>query len=154
MKVETDLAPRDHAFVLYERLDLLFRTIVVEFCVVRMCADSGVDVFVSSSKLNRTFQGATVRIARADINNCQNPRVMCSLENFFPISVKLRPIQVRVRINKHSVPLSYFKRAPFGTSSVNVAITGRPSSPYDAATTIPCDSNPRSLRGFRFATMT
>ena len=31
----------------------------------------------------------------------------------------------------------YFNRAPFGTSSVNVARTGFPSSPTDAARSIP-----------------
>jgi hypothetical protein len=34
----------------------------------------------------------------------------------------------------------HFNRAPFGTSSANVAITGFPSSPTDAASSIPCDS--------------
>ena len=35
---------------------------------------------------------------------------------------------------------SYFNLAPFGTSSANVAITGFPSSPTEAANNIPCDS--------------
>src|SRR5713101_3921436 len=49
---------------------------------------------------------------------------------------------------------SYFNRAPFGTSSANVAMTGFPSSPTEAANNMPCDSYPRSLRGFSFATTT
>jgi hypothetical protein len=35
---------------------------------------------------------------------------------------------------------------------MNPARIGRPSSPIEAASTIPCDSNPRSLRGARLAT--
>src|ERR1043166_4233381 len=35
---------------------------------------------------------------------------------------------------------SYFNRAPLGTSSVKVAITGLPASPTEAASSIPCDS--------------
>jgi hypothetical protein len=42
---------------------------------------------------------------------------------------------------------AYFSRAPLGTSSRNVASTGFPSSPSEAATTMPFDSTPRSLRG-------
>ena len=48
----------------------------------------------------------------------------------------------------------YFSFAPTGTSSRNPASTGRPSSPNEAATIMPCDSSPRSLRGCRLATMT
>src|SRR5215471_3306500 len=48
----------------------------------------------------------------------------------------------------------YLSFAPMGTSSRNPASTGLPSSPTDAATIIPLDSRPRSLRGWRFATNT
>ena len=37
-------------------------------------------------------------------------------------------------------PIAYFNLAPLGTSSPNVAITGLPSSPTDAANSMPCDS--------------
>ena len=40
----------------------------------------------------------------------------------------------------HALRAAHFSLAPFGTSSVKVAITGRPSGPNEAATTIPCDS--------------
>ncbi len=43
--------------------------------------------------------------------------------------------------------LNYFSLAPFGTSSLNVTSTGFPPSPTDAATIMPLDSMPRSLRG-------
>ncbi len=47
----------------------------------------------------------------------------------------------------------YFRRAPTGTSSRNPASTGLPS-PREAATIMPFDSRPRSLRGCRLATIT
>ena len=47
----------------------------------------------------------------------------------------------------------YFSLAPTGTSSKNPASTGCPPS-SDAATIMPFDSRPRSLRGARFATIT
>jgi len=49
---------------------------------------------------------------------------------------------------------AYFKRAPTSTSSVKAARTGLPSGPTLAATIIPLDSTPRSLRGARFTTTT
>ena len=48
---------------------------------------------------------------------------------------------------------SYFNLAPTGTSSKKLASTGLPPS-SEAATIIPFDSNPRSLRGARLATIT
>ena len=41
----------------------------------------------------------------------------------------------------------YFRRAPTGTSSRKPASTGLPSGPAEAATIMPLDSTPRSLRG-------
>src|SRR5262245_60030677 len=41
MEVETNLAPRDHVFVVDEIFDLFFGSVVVEARVVRMRADSG-----------------------------------------------------------------------------------------------------------------
>src|SRR2546421_11999897 len=48
----------------------------------------------------------------------------------------------------------YFSLAPTGTSSRKLTSTGLPSSPTDAATIMPLDSSPRSLRGWRLATIT
>src|SRR6266478_3399930 len=47
----------------------------------------------------------------------------------------------------------YFSLVPSGTSSRKLASTGLPPS-GDAATIMPLDSRPRSLRGARFATIT
>src|ERR1044072_824588 len=48
----------------------------------------------------------------------------------------------------------YFNRAPFCTSSINVATAGVSPSPRLAAQIIPCDISPRIFRGLRFATTT
>jgi len=47
----------------------------------------------------------------------------------------------------------YLSLAPFSTSSLKVTSTGRPCSPT-AATIMPFDSTPRSLRGWRLVTTT
>ena len=49
---------------------------------------------------------------------------------------------------------NYLSLAPLGTSSLKVTRTGRPSSPTEAATIMPFDSTPRSLRGCRLVTST
>ena len=51
------------------------------------------------------------------------------------------------------MPVSYFSRAPTGTSSRKPASTGFPPS-SDAATIMPFDSRPRIFRGARLATIT
>jgi hypothetical protein len=48
----------------------------------------------------------------------------------------------------------YFSLAPTSTSSAKLASTGRPSGPMLAATIMPFDSTPRSLRGARLTTTT
>src|SRR5450432_807741 len=52
------------------------------------------------------------------------------------------------------VLFAYLSFDPTGTSSRKLASTGLPSSPKDAATIMPLDSSPRSLRGARLATIT
>jgi len=56
--------------------------------------------------------------------------------------------------NEAASPRLYFKRAPFSTLSWNPMSTGLSSGPIEAATIMPLDSNPRSFRGCRLATMT
>src|SRR6185436_19066790 len=48
----------------------------------------------------------------------------------------------------------HFNLAPLGTSSRKLANTGWPSSPTEAASSMPLDSRPRILRGSRLATIT
>ena len=63
------------------------------------------------------------------------------------VGVELLVVEMTVRIGQ-----SHFRRAPTGVFSGNAASTGGPPS-SDAATTMPFDSTPRSLRGSRLATM-
>jgi hypothetical protein len=96
VKVETNLTPRYHAFVLDQRFNLLFRTIIVEACIVRMCADSCVYVGVCSAKLDGAFQRTAVRIARTNVKNKLDTSVLRSPQHLFAIGVKFRPVNVRV----------------------------------------------------------
>src|ERR1041385_1681315 len=114
MKVETDLTPRDHAFILPERLDLLFDAIVVQTRVVRMRADRGVDVFVRTAKLDCTLERAAMRIARAHVEDHGHARGLRSLEHCFANRLKLRPIKMRVRISKHRLFQTRAIRDVFG----------------------------------------
>ncbi len=57
-------------------------------------------------------------------------------------------------LRPYMASLRYFRRAPTSTSSAKPARTGRPSGPTEAATIMPFDSTPRSLRGARFTTTT
>jgi hypothetical protein len=58
------------------------------------------------------------------------------------------------RKKQQAQKVGYLRRAPTSTSSAKPARTGRPSGPTEAATIIPLDSTPRSLRGARFTTTT
>ena len=60
----------------------------------------------------------------------------------------------RDRVLAKKLAVVYFSFAPLGTSSRKLASTGWPSSPTEAASSMPLDSSPRILRGWRFATIT
>src|SRR6185295_17626240 len=83
---------------------------------------------------------------RADDHHALDSRRESAVDCGLPVGIELGIIQVTVTID-------HFRRAPTGTSSRKLARTGLPPS-SDAATIIPCDSRPRSLRGARFATIT
>src|SRR5690349_4304326 len=71
-----------------------------------------------------------------------------AFNRLFAVLVELRIVQVAMRIDQ-----LHFRRAPTGISSWNPASTGLPPS-TDAATIIPLEVSPRSLRGCRLATIT
>ena len=102
MEVETNLAPRDHAYVVDEVFDLLFDFVVVEAGVVRMRADRCVDCAVTLPELDRPLKRITMRIASADIENHGHARGLRALHYLFAIGVKFRTINVRMRVDKHS----------------------------------------------------
>src|SRR5215470_6997616 len=115
-----------------------------------MNADRGIDAIVLPAQVDCPFEDSAVWVACADVEDRCDACGSGALEHRLAIAVKLRSINVCMRVDEHCCcpadpcnpcsSVAYFKRAPLGTSSVNVAITGRPSSPYDAATTMPCDS--------------
>src|SRR5262245_61774171 len=70
-----------------------------------------------------------------------------------------RPGDLPVRVRRHvqvavGVGEDHLTMLPLGTSEGTSSSTGFPSSPTDAARTIPFDSTPMSFAGFRFATTT
>ncbi len=154
MKVQSNLSPRNNLRILANQVAcLLLCEIIIEPGIMRVCANSGVNGWMCFPKLYCAFKGVAVWITGTHIENNFDTSCERAFKNELTIRIKLLTINVRVKVDEHR-PQFYFNLAPFGTSSVKVAITGRPSSPYDAATTIPCDSNPRSLRGFKLATIT
>src|SRR5262245_8459367 len=80
-------------------------------------------------------------IARADSHHPLDTRGARALDHQLPIFVELFAVEVAVRIDQ-----PHFKRAPGGMSSWKPARTGLPSS-TEAATIMPFDSMPFSLRG-------
>ena len=90
-----------------------------------------------------------------------DPGLARTRDHLLAVGIELLAIEMCVRIDEHDLVLvvgqtacrsavaagdAYFSRAPTGTSSKKLASTGLPPS-SDAATIIPLDSSPRSLRG-------
>src|SRR5690242_20351051 len=113
--------------------------------VMRMDADGGIDGLVL---VGQTDAGFKIRrtVACADDQHAFDAGSQGAVDDSFAVGIELRVIQVAVTID-------HFRRAPTGTSSRKLASTGLPPS-SEAATIIPCDSRPRSLRGARLATIT
>src|SRR5690348_462964 len=115
---------------------------------MRMNADGSVDPVVLLSDADGAIECAWSSAA-ADRQNGSHACAASAFEHFRAICVESRTFEMRVRIDQH-----YFSRAPMGTSSRKLARTGWPLSPTEAATIMPFDSMPRSLRGWRLATIT
>src|SRR5690242_16417183 len=115
--------------------------------IVRMDAHGGVQERVPLRQANRGFQiGRTV--AGPNRHQPFNPRRAGALDGLFAVFVELLVVQMAMGIDQ-----LHFSRAPTGMSSRNPASTGLPPS-TEAATIIPFDVSPRSLRGCRLATIT
>src|ERR1022692_4409774 len=152
---------------------------LVTIAVVAFAFEMGVRVdehsrwpFVDGRWRNRVATGAVARPGRAKLGSGwgRTPGVPPGLDSLVPLSPALkrwaklvRPsgacILVRVvvpwRRNSSFPPPQqrYFSLVPMGTSSRKLASTGFPPS-GEAATIMPLDSSPRSLRGARLATIT
>src|SRR5262252_9613957 len=118
-----------------------------------MNPDRGVNFRMLLSQGHGALEGATVRITGADVEHRGHPGVSGSRNYFVAIAVVFRTVDMAMGIDELSHWLidsltqwlndqmnqqsNHFKRAPFGTSSANVANTGFPSSPTEAAKSIP-----------------
>src|SRR5580658_222627 len=115
--------------------------------IVRMHSHGGVYERIATGQADAGFQvGRT--LAGADRQHGFDPRGERPADGLLAVQVELRIVQVAVRIDQ-----LHFRRAPGGMSSWNPASTGLPSF-TDAATIMPLDWMPFSLRGCRLATMT
>ena len=74
-------------------------------------------------------------------------------DDVLAIGIELIVVQVTMGVHQDRFRQAHFRRAPTGMSSWKPARTGLPPS-TDAATIMPLDSMPFSLRGCKFATMT
>jgi hypothetical protein len=102
MKVEANLTPGDNACTtLNHTLYSGFCLFVIEPSVMGVSSDGSVDGINVLAQSNRTFQSATVRISRPDVQDNCDTCGMRSLDNLCSIDVELGTVNVRVRIDEH-----------------------------------------------------
>ena len=112
-----------------------------------MDPDGGVDERIALGQADGRFQvGRTV--AGADGQHALHAGRARAFDGLVAVGVELAIVQVDVGIDQ-----PHFRRAPTGMSSWNPASTGLPPS-TEAATIMPFDSMPFSLRGCKLATIT
>ena len=112
--------------------------------IVRMDTDGCVDERVAF----RLLYGHIQLAARTDRHHHFHAGGEGALDYLRAIGIEFLVVEVAMRIDQ-----AHFKRAPTAISSWKPARTGFPPS-TDAATIIPFDSMPFSLRGCKFATIT
>ena len=102
VKIESDFSPGDHAPALSSKTgEPLFRGRIEESGVVRVYANRRVNVRMLLGQLYRSFQRAAVRISSAHIQNRRHARIARALDYGLTVGIKLRPVKVCMRINKH-----------------------------------------------------
>src|SRR6185437_14641671 len=103
MKIQPNLSPgNDPGIRTNQMLCLVFGEIIIVACVVRVSTDRCVDVVVLLSKIDCSFESFTVRIACAYIEHEIHFRIASSIDNLFPVTIKLRAIEMCVSVDKHS----------------------------------------------------
>ena len=112
-----------------------------------MHADGGVEAGIALCQTDGGFEIGRP-VAGADGHHAFDAGGAGALQHLVAVGVELGIVQVDVRVDQR-----HFKRAPTGMSSWKPASTGLPSL-TEAATIMPLDSIPCSLRGCRLATMT
>src|SRR5579872_4403038 len=179
--VEPDFAPCDHPPPTRKFFELRKVRVSGQFGFVRMNPYGGVNRIVLLRNLHRAIECAGA-VSSADGKHGRDTGFECTSDNLLTITVEARTVEVAMGVDEHlndgtleinvwgrapsPVRPSFARRlaieqlqhvhlslAPTGTSSKKLASTGFPPS-SEAATIIPFDSRPRSLRGARFATIT
>ena len=112
-----------------------------------MDADGGVDERIAVGQADGDFEIRRT-VAGADGHHAFHAGGAGALDSLLAVGVELGVVQVDVGIHQ-----PHFRRAPTGISSWKPASTGLPSF-TEAATIMPFDSMPFSLRGCRLATIT
>ena len=140
MVVEADLTERHHLWMpqqLPQALESFGRRLGG---IVRMYARRRPDEGLGFGQPDACLQ---IRrpVARAHGEHARYPGRERALDHLLAVFVEAFVVQVAVRIDQR-----HFRRAPTGMSSRNPASTGLPPS-TEAATIMPFDSMPRSLRG-------
>ncbi len=115
--------------------------------VVRMHTYGGVEEWILPGQPHARFQiGRSA--AGAYGQHALHARRSGAFHHLVAVGIEFGIVQVDVRIHQ-----PHLRRAPAGTSSWKPASTGLPPS-TEAATIMPFDSMPRSLRGCKLATIT
>ncbi len=148
--VQSDLAHR-FDFLMPEQVLQIFESAFLDLrSIVRMDAHRGKYKGMRFGEPNGCFKIGR-SMARADGQHELQSGFTRALNDGGSILIELRVVEMAMRIGE--VHAAYFSRAPTAMSSWNPVRTGRPASVV-AATIMPCDVSPRSLRGCRFATIT
>ena len=147
MIVQPDFSPAQHFRVIHPLKDLSPQVVAEEPGVVRVYSQGGKQRLMGFHEVNDPRGGGEIFSNAAYGEDAGNTDNLRSLENLFQVRLKIRGIEMGMRIDEH-----YLRREPTSTGSMKVARTGVP--PSDAATIIPFDSIPISFVGFRLATTT
>jgi len=154
--VEADFTPGDDANVSGVGFGFLEMALGDEFGFVGMDTDGGVDPGVllgeRDGRVEMVGAGST-----ADGEDGGDAGFAGAGEDGIAVRLEVGEIEMGVGVDQFHDGAGagrrrYLSREPTGASSWKPASTGRPSGPTVAATTMPFDSTPRSLRGARLTT--
>src|SRR6266446_3505926 len=112
-----------------------------------MHADGGEQGGVSIGETDTGFEVGRA-VAGANRDHLRDAGRERTIDHCVAIGIELLAVEVAVRVEE-----AHLRRAPMGASSRKPTSMGLSPSAV-AATIMPCDSRPRSLRGCRLATMT
>ena len=100
--IQADLAPRDDFFTGSTKLyKMRLRQIVIKLCIMGVNTQCRIDIILFLSKSNRAFEISTMRIARSDIEHCDQSRFSRSFDDLISIVFKLLSVYVAVGIDEH-----------------------------------------------------